>query len=152
METAAGFSIPRGDEEGRLAVRTPAVPSLDGKSFQEWAVRLPARLYGWGFRSLEDSCGPAWIGSLESSIPFMAGREQICPQMEEVWGGEECWGEGAPKEDRWRRVLDSGCQEGVELRMVMGPIYREAQLAAAWLGEEVPAVLATPLPGLGATL
>ena len=59
LETAAGFSIPRGDEKGGLVVRTPAVLSLDGKSFQEWAVRLPARLYGWGFRSLEDSCGPA---------------------------------------------------------------------------------------------
>ena len=70
--------------------------------------------------------------------------------MEEVWGGEECWGTEAPKEDRWRRVLDSGCQEGEEMRKVWAPLYREAQLAATWLGEEVPAVLATPLPGLGA--
>ena len=110
---------------------------------------MPARLYGWGFRSLADTCGPAWLGMLETALPFMAGRGQICPQLGDAWGGEECWGERAPKEERWRKVLDSGCAEGTELRRVWGRLFREAQLTAAWLGEEVPPVLATPLLGLG---
>ena len=81
LEASSGFKIPRGGEEGGLELRIPDIPALDHKSFQEFAIRLPARLHGWGFRSLEDACGPAYLATLETAIPFMAGAKGICPQM-----------------------------------------------------------------------
>ena len=84
LEAAAGFKIPRGREPGGLPLEIPAVPFLHGKSFQEVVVRLPARLHGWGLRSLESNCGSAYLGTLETSIPFMAGLGKVCPQLEEV--------------------------------------------------------------------
>ena len=90
LEAATGLTIPVG-EEGRPVLRVP-VDGLDKRSFQEWAIRLPVKLYGWGLRSMEDICRPAHIGALETSIPFMAGRGDICPQMEGMWGGQDCLG------------------------------------------------------------
>ena len=89
LESACGFKIPRGGEEGGLELRIPDVPALDHQSFQEWAIRLPARLHGWGLRSLEDSCGPAYLATLETAIPFMSGPKGICNQLSHLWGGEE---------------------------------------------------------------
>ena len=149
LETAAGFNIPRGVEPGGLSLRVPEIPTLDHQSFQEWAVRLPVRLYGWGLRSLADTCGPAFLGTLETAVPYMAGVGQICPMLEEIFGGEECWGAGAAREERWRSVLDSGCREGMEMKKVWHQITEEGQQAARLLGKELPKVVVTPLPGLG---
>ena len=84
LEDTNGFEIPRGRRgaEGDLVVEVP-VQGLEEKSFQEWVVRLPVRYYGWGFRSAEDICGPAFLGTLEAAIPRMT---QICPAMAQVWG------------------------------------------------------------------
>ena len=149
LQSACGFAIPRGAEEGGLELRIPAIPALDHRSYQETVVRLPARLYGWGLRSLEDSCGPAYLATLETAIPYMAGVGKICPQLAELWGGEECWGEDAEEESRWRQVLASGCSVGVELRRSWNRIQLEARQSATWLGEEVPGVLDTPIEGVG---
>ena len=73
----------------------------------------------------------------------------MCSMLSVVFGGEECWGEGHTKEDRWRQVLESGCREGEEMRQVWRKIHGEGQQAADWLGEELPQALATLLPGLG---
>ena len=91
------------------------VTDLSSMSYQEWLVRLPVKLYGWGLRSLQDTCGPAYIGALETSIPFMY-KDKICVEMEQMWGGSGCWGEGAASETRWQVLVNSGCQEGTELR------------------------------------
>ena len=82
LEAATGFTIPRGEEEGGLCLNIP-VTGLDKRSFQEWAVRLPIRLYGWGLRSLEEQCGPAYLGCLETALPFMAGLGQVCSELAE---------------------------------------------------------------------
>ena len=58
---------------------------IGGYDYQEW---LPIKMYGWGLRSLEENCGPAYLGTLETAIPFMAARDKIFPQMEPVGGGE----------------------------------------------------------------
>ena len=60
LEAATGLDIPRGDrgQAGDFVVDVP-VNGLGGRSFQHWAIRLPIRLYGWGFRSLEEICCPA---------------------------------------------------------------------------------------------
>ena len=95
------------------------------------------------------SCAKAYIGTLETAVPFMAGMGKVCPQLAEVWGGEECWGMNAGLEDRWRRVLESNCREGRELRRAWLQIYTQGRRTAEYLGEELPEILATPLPGLG---
>ena len=86
LEAATGFAIPRDDN---MKVRCPVV-GLDNKTYQEWLVRLPVKLYGWGLRSLKETCGPAYLGALETAIPYMAARGNICPQLEQTWGGSDC--------------------------------------------------------------
>ena len=44
------------------------------------------------FRSLEEICVPAYLGTLETSIPRM---KDISPILVGTFGGEECWGGGA---------------------------------------------------------
>ena len=148
LEATTWFSVPRDEDQGGLTVAVP-IPGLNGQSFQEWTVRLPVRLYGWGFRSLEQSCGPAYLGTLEAAIPHMAARGKICPQLAELWGGEECWGEAAPVKDRWRRILNSGCRDGNEIKRIWEKLQLEARASADWLGEDIPGVLATPVEGIG---
>ena len=79
----------------------------------------------------------------------MAGLGEICPALAQLWGGNECWGEGADKAERWRVVLNSGCSDGDEMRRVWSRLQGEARASAAWLGEEVPAILDTVVQGIG---
>ena len=145
LEAACGFQVPRWGEQDGLVLRVPEVPCLDRRTFQEWVVRQPARLHGWGLRSLREVCGPAWLGTLETAVPFMAGMGKVCPQLA---GGEECWAEGAP-DDRWRCMLESGCVEGRELEQLWGRVTGEAVLCCNFLGEELPGVMAAPTGSIG---
>ena len=149
LETACGLKLPRGVEQGGLCLQVPAIPGLDGRSFQEWAVRLPVRLHGWGFRSLEENCGPAFLGTLETAIPFMTGRDGVCPALGELWGGAECWGSAAEEADRWRRVIESGSVIGQEINRLWAALRLEATQAALWLDAEVPKALACETVGIG---
>ena len=113
LEAATGLNIPRGDrgQAGDFVVDVP-VHGLGGKSYQHWVTRLPVRLYGWGFRSLEETCCPAYLGTLETALPRMS---HICPIMTGTWGGPECWRQGAATQTRWSVMLGSGCKERVEM-------------------------------------
>ena len=147
LEAALGLTIPRG-EDSDMVVDCP-VEGLRGQSYQEWLIRLPVKLYGWGLRSLKDCCGPAYIGALETALPFMAAGDMLCPQMENLWGGEECWGRGAEGEGRWRVALQSGSQEGRELERAWGSMVEEGRQAADWLGQELEAPFSVALEELG---
>ena len=91
LEATTGFNITRVNEQEGLLINV-LINNLDNKSFQEWALRLPSRLYGWGLRSLDDTCGAACIGTLETALPYMAVLGQVCPQLAQSWGGDDCWG------------------------------------------------------------
>ena len=147
LEETVGFDIPRGDrgQEGDVALAIP-VNGLGGRSFQSWAVRLPVKLHGWGFRSLKETCIPAYLGTLETSIPRM---KEISPILINTWGGAETWGTDAPVATRWSKVLESGCREGKEMERAWEILTREATEAAQWLGTQVDPVFSTPLPALG---
>ena len=147
LENITGFNIPRGHrgQEGDMVITVP-VEGLAGKSFQEWCVRLPIKLYGWGLRSLQETCIPAYLGTLETAIPRMM---EISPAMAPTWGGEECWGSGASIETRWRTVLGSGSAEGDEMKRAWELLTREALESASWLNREVESVFKVALPGLG---
>ena len=148
FEIACGFRVPRKTEEGGLTIHVP-IPELNGKTYQEWTVRLPIRLYGWGFRSLASTCGPAYLGALETAVPFMTTKETICPALSEVWGGEESWGHEAPTETRWQTLLESGCPEGIELAHAWDKLQSEARSAANWLDIEIPDIFSTNSEGIG---
>ena len=146
LEETVGFDIPQGDrgQEGDVAITVP-INGLSGMSFQSWAVRQPVKLHGWGFRSLRETCAPAYLGTLETSIPRM---QIISPIMVNTWGGAESWGTGATA-SRWSTVLSSGCREGDEMRRAWEILTSEAREAAGWLGAEVEHVFTVPLAGLG---
>ena len=131
-----------------MKVRCP-VNGLDDKSYQEWLVRLPVKLYGWGLRSLKETCGPAYLGALETTIPYMAARGNICPQLEHTWRGSDCWGGGAASQTRWRVVLSSGSQEGVEITRAWNRLKSQAEEAADILGGGIEEVFAPGVEGVG---
>ena len=147
LEATIGCEIPLGarGEEGDVAITVP-VQGLSGRSFQQWAVRLPVRLYGWGFRSLEETCIPAYLGTLETSIPRMSS---ISPIMKDTWGGSESWGTGAPQAARWSRLLGSECRESSEMSRAWEILTTEAKEAAKWLDSDLDHVFTVPLEGFG---
>ena len=87
------------------------VNGLGGKSFQNWANRLPVRLYGWsGGDMLPCLSGYPRDGlaSHGANLPFMAG----------TWGGPEFWRQGSAALTRWS-INHVGLRlytEGVEIR------------------------------------
>ena len=111
------------------------VVQQQGLSYQEWVVRLPVRLHGCGFKCLAESCGPAYLGALETTVPYMAVRDKLCPGRELEWGGEECWGENADTSSRWRVLLQSGFLEGAELRRWWEAMQEMATEGTQFLGE-----------------
>ena len=152
LETAFGFHIPK-EAEGKEwdCVLPVPVHQRANKSYQEWIIRLPVRLGGFGFRSLEDMAGIAFIGALEQAVPALAGEDGICRQLEEVMGGQECFGEDAPADQRWRVMLASISREGEELRRVWANLKQEELEAAAWLDEEVQPSFQVEAQGVGGT-
>ena len=52
-------------------------------------------------------------------------------------GGQNCFGDDAPSDMRWKIMLDLGSTEGEELRRVWSKLRQEELQAAAWLEEEV---------------
>ena len=84
--------------------------------------------------------------TLETSILRM---KEISPILEGIWGGAECWGNGAAIDSRWSRVLSSGCREGLEYTRAWDILGAEAREAAQWLGVEVEKVFSVPLVRLG---
>ena len=131
-----GPVVPR-TQQGREweCILSVPVPGRENHSFQEWVVRQPIRLGGFGLRSMDDTAGLAFIGALEQSIPSFPGEGGVCTLLEESMGGEDCFGEGAAPETRWRVLIQSGAREGEELIRVWSQLKEEAEEAATWLGE-----------------
>ena len=150
LESATGLSIPQSATTSTWnCVLTMPVEGRSNRSFQDWVVRQPVRLGGFGFRSLLDTVGPAFIGALEQAVPSFCGENGVCPQLADVTGGEECFGEDAPGEGRWRVMLNSGCREGEELRRVWTKMKLEEEQAATWLGIEVQENLSLNVESVG---
>ena len=66
-------------------------------------------------------------------------------------GGQDCFGEDAPLDMRWRIMLESGSREGEELRRVWSKLRQEELQAAAWLEEEVQSSFQQEAEGVGGT-
>ena len=107
------------------------------------------RLGGFGLCSHRDTIGPAFIGALEQAVPFFCGENGICPQLADSLGGEECFGEDAAGDRRWRVMLESGSREGEELRRVWQALKAEEQQAAVWLGRDAQESLSVQVESVG---
>ena len=131
VERAAAGSIPRG-EEGlgyECVLATPILRHM-GRSYQDWLMRTPVRLGGFGLRSMEDVRRVAFIGGLEMALPSFAGEEQqLMPQLAELL-------DRVDGERRWAGILTSGCRTGQELQSAWGVLKREAEETSHYLGEE----------------
>ena len=133
LESATGLSIPRTSSNSPWNCVLPIpVMERNKQTFQEWVVRLPVRLGGFGIRSLKETSSIAFLGALEQAIPAFQGQHGTCPQLVNIMGGEECFGEEATG-DRWRVMLGSGSREGVELRRLWSSLQEEERQAATWL-------------------
>ena len=147
LETLVGIEIPKGNrgQEGDLVIKLP-IDSLNGMSYQEWVIRLPVKLHGWGFRSLREICAPAYLGTLETSVSRM---KEISPSLVEIWGGEDYWGSRADFSQRWSKLLSSNCLEAFEVQRAWDLLTAEASKSAEWLGIEIEQVFNVPLIGIG---
>ena len=65
-----------------------------------------------------------------SSIFSHGNFPKICPQLNNVFGGEECFGVDADQNVRWRVLLGSGCREGLELKGVWTILQEEERHAS----------------------
>ena len=133
LESATGLSIPRSSTNSPWNCVLPIpVMERDKQTFQEWVVRLPVRLGGFGIRSLQDTSSIAFLGALEQAVPAFQGERGVCHQLSNIFGGDECFGEDATG-DRWRVMLASDCREGKELRRLWRNLQEEERQAASWL-------------------
>ena len=137
LESATGLSIPRSSSNTPWNCVLPIpVMERERQTFQEWVVRLPVRLGGFGIRSFKDTSGIAFLGALEQAIPAFQGERGVCPQLADDMGGDECFGEDALG-DRWRVMVTSGCREGEELKRLWSVLQEEERQAATWLEQEM---------------
>ena len=149
LEAATGLSIPRTTTNTAWDCVLPVpVAGREARSFQDWVVRLPVKLGGFGFRSMKDTASLAFIGALEQAIPAFQGERGICPQLADLLGGQECFGEDAVG-NRWRVMLGSGSREGNELRRAWKSLQDEERQASRWLDEEMQENLSVGLEDIG---
>ena len=69
--------------------------------------------------------------------------------LEDVMGGQDCFGEDAPSDSRWRVLLASGCREGEELQSAWQRLKEEEVRVAGWLGREVQECFSADAEGVG---
>ena len=121
------------------------VVGRDGLTVPEQLVRLPVSLDGIGFRSLEDTCKPAFIGGLIPTAPYLAS----VPALQEAWGGQgDQWEETDPM-DRYTLFLESNLSAAKEFKEAWSSLQVEAREAAEWLGEDMKGPLVQEVQGAG---
>ena len=103
FETACWQQVPQtvGPNDFRLQIQ--GCDSLSCKSFQNWLVRQPIKLAGFGLRSLVETSPAAFIGGVEMSVPHFSGEAGVCRQVEDLVG--IVVGAGAV---RWNNFLAAG--------------------------------------------
>ena len=119
------------------------VPGLPIQTYQEWVVRQPIRLGGFGLRSQVDISPAAFIGALEQILPSFVGVKGVCPQLAHVLGSME------DSNSRWQTLLMSGCRTGQELFHAWQNLQNEAKQMSDFLGDELGAPLAVSVEGIG---
>ena len=82
LEMTASSHIPRTEEgKGWECVLDVPCQALQGKSFQEWIIRQPVKLGGFGLRSQADLSPAAFVGALEQTLPSFTGERGVCHSL-----------------------------------------------------------------------
>ena len=144
VECATGMSIPLLDE-GRGVECCPqtTVTRLQGRSYQEFMLRLPVRQGGMGLRSMEDVSMAAFVGGVEQSLPHFTGEDGVCQQLTTVLG------EMQDVSYRWRDMLASGCRTGGEFETAWNVLRQEAVQASQYLDRDMGGPLEVEVDGAG---
>lgn len=147
LETAAGSSIPRGNQGmgWDCPLEAPVEP-WQGQSYQEMKVHLPSSMGGLGLASMVELSPAAFIGGLQQSLPHFIGQN-LCPQLKKSIGGPS--GELQPKESMWLPLLQSNCRTGRELAAAWTMLQSTGQQACEYLGRDLQGALASPVEGMG---
>ena len=144
LEGATDLDIPRLDM-GRGVECCPQLPVTrqQGKSYQDWMVRLPIRLGGMGMRSMVDISLAAFIGSVEQALPHFVGADGVCQQLTNILGDMRDTG------NRWRELIASGSRTGVELDMAWNTLRGEAMESNQYLDRDMGGPLQVSAEGAG---
>ena len=78
LEQTADSSIPRSQDLNRDGVIL-TIPGLPDRTYQEWVVRQPIRLGGFGLRSQSELSPAAFVGAVEQILPSFVGVKGIAP-------------------------------------------------------------------------
>ena len=57
------------------------IEGLETRSFQNWVLRQPVKMGGFGVRSQVELSPAAFVGGLEQAIPHFVGAEGVCQQL-----------------------------------------------------------------------
>ena len=126
-----GVPLPMGQEDldWNMVINVP-VQSIQGRSFQNWVLRLPIRLGGVGLRSNVETSPAAFIGGLEQSLPHFTKGVGICPLLEDQIGTFE------NDSSRWTALMESGCRTGQEFLAAWTSMKTEAEQCSQFLGSD----------------
>ena len=120
------------------------------QTFQQLVVRQPVKKGGMGIKSTTQLRLAAFIGAVEQSVPTLGlSTTGLCPQLSTIYGGDECFSKRAPKDTRWRVLMEAGSRLGVEFRQAWEEMQLEGRQCAEWLGKELDGGLAEPVVGAG---
>ena len=144
LEKVADSRIPRkvGDFHPD-GVTMISIPGLQDRSYQEWVVRQPIRLGGFGLRCQSDLSSAAFIGAIEQVLPSFVGAKGVCPQLAHLIGSME------DSQQRWHMLYESGCRTGQELRLAWETVQSEALALSEYLGRDLDFPLAVSAEALG---
>ena len=144
LEKTAGSNIPQ--RQGDIhpdGVTIISIPGLQERSYQDWVVRQPIMLGGFGLRSQSDLSPAAFIGATEQILPSFVGVKGICPQLAHLLGSME------DSSQRWRLLYDSGCRTGQELQLTWETLQGEALSLCDYLGQDLDVPLAMSADAIG---
>ena len=131
LEQTADSSIPQSKDHHQHGVIL-TIPGVPDKSYQEWVVRQPIRLGGFGLRSQCELSPAAFIGAVEQILPSFVGAKGICPQLAHVTGSME------ESDHRWQQLFSSGSRTGYELQQAWQLLQNEARAMCDFLGIDAP--------------
>ena len=145
LQKVAGQRIPRAADGFASPLHLPT-QDRSCLTVSEQLVRLPVALGGMGFRGLEDTCKPAFIGGLLPASPYLAA----VPALQDAWGGlGESWEEQSSPLTRFTDFLGSELVAAKELKRSWDALKEEERQICLYLGEEQVGPLAQEADGAG---
>ena len=133
LESATGLTLPLSDTGGRFEcpLLLP-INSLSGRSFQHHIARLTISKGGYGFRSVAETAGPAFVGGIEMSIPFFTGDFGLAPALEPLIGRPD-----HNRAGRWGPLIRNGSRTGQEFDQTWTKLVNDGSERASFLNQDL---------------